>query len=174
MLDKLSALVHWRARAWLILTLLAVSAICLTLTLPPLQEALGGWIEALDAQLFYTAQDALRTVASYGKAAPLWIRIYLTWDVANPILYTSVFSLLISWLFQRGFWPGSQLQMLSLLPAGAGLFDLLENLSIVTLLAAYPARPVAVAWFATICTMAKVGFLGLTRCWRWLGWWRRR
>ena len=160
MLTKLSARFHTWARAWLILALLAAFAVYVYVTLPLLQDAPGGWIESLDAQLPYTPKEAFRTVASYGDAAPFWMRIYLTWDVVNPILYTLVFSLLISWLFQRGFRPGSRLHALNLLPVGAGLFDLLENLSIVTLLATYPARPVAVAWLATVCTMAKTGFLG--------------
>ena len=116
----------------------------------------------MDARFFFTPERAFSTVASYGDAARFWIRIYLTWDIVNPILYTLAFSLLISWLFQRGFKPESKLQMLNVLPAGAGLFDLLENIGIVTLLAIYPAQPVIVAWLSTVCTMIKVSFLGVS------------
>jgi hypothetical protein len=155
-------LFHSWARGWLILALFAVFVVFEAITLPFLQAAPGGDIESLDAQFFYTPEKAFSTVASYGGAARFWIRIYLTWDIVNPILYTLAFSLLISWLFQRSFKPGSKLQKLNVLPVGAGLSDLLENICIVTLLTAYPAQPVGVAWLSTVCTMSKMSFLSLS------------
>jgi hypothetical protein len=68
----------------------------------------------------------------------------------------------MSWLLQRGFKPESMLQRLNVLPVGSGLCDLLKNLCIVTLLAVYPAQPEAVAWLSTICTVGKMGFLGVS------------
>ena len=162
MLSKLSRRLQAWARGWLILALFAVFVAYLALTLPALQAAPVGNIESLDSQFFYTPEQAFSTVTSYADAARFWIRIYLTWDVLNPILYALAFSLSISWLFQRGFKPESKLQRLNLLPVGAGLFDLLENISIVTMLAVYPARPVAVAWLSTLCTMAKVSLLAIS------------
>ena len=162
MLSKLSRLFHYWTRGWLILALFAAFVVYVAVTLPVLQAAPGGNIEALDAQFFYTPENAFSTVASYGDAARFWTRIYLTWDIVNPILYTLAFSLFISWLFQRSFKPESKLQKLNVLPAGAGLFDLLENISIVTLLTVYPTQPVVVAWLSTVCTMIKVSFLGVS------------
>lgn len=160
MLSKLSRLFHSWTRGWLILALFAAFVAFMAVTLPALQAAPGGSIVSLDAQLFYTPEEAFSTVASYGDAAPFWIRMYLTWDIVNPILYTLAFGLLISWLFQRSFKPGSKLQKLNVLPVGAGLFDLLENISIVILLAVYPAQPTVLAWISTICTVSKISFLG--------------
>ena len=162
MLAKISRLFHSWARGWLILALFAAFVVFVAVTLPVLQAAPGGSIVSLDAQLFYTPEKAFSTVASYGDAGRFWIRIYLTWDVVNPILYTLAFSLLISWLFQRSFKPGSKLQNLNVLPVGAGLSDLLENICIVTLLTLHPARPAVVAWLSTVCTMSKMGFLGVS------------
>jgi hypothetical protein len=54
------------------------------------------------------------------------------------------------------------MQQLNVLPLGAGLFDLLENISIVTLLATYPTQLTFVAWLSTLFTMAKIGFLGVS------------
>jgi hypothetical protein len=162
MLSKFSKLFHYWARGWIILVLFAAFVVYVAITLPVLQAAPGGNIQALDAQFFYTPEKAFSTVASYGDAASLWSRLYLTWDIVNPILYTLTFSLFISWLFQRGFKPESKLQKLNVLPAGSGLFDLLENISIVTLLTVYPTQPVVVAWLGTVCTMLKVSFLGLS------------
>lgn len=162
MLSRLSGEVHSWARGWRILALFAAFVVFAAVTLPLLRDAPGGGIVSLDAQFFYTPEEAFSTVASYGDAGRFWIRIYLTWDIVNPVLYTLVFSLLISWLFQRSFEPGSNLQKLNVLPVGAGLFDLLENICIVTLLTVYPAQPAIVAWLSTVCTMAKMSFLGLS------------
>lgn len=162
MLAKLSKRFHSWARGWLILALFLAFVVFVAVTLPALQAAPGGSIVSLDSQLFYTPEEAYSTVASYGDASRFWITIYLTWDIVNPILYTLTFSLLISWLFQRSFKPGSMLQRLNVLPVGAGIFDLLENFSIVTLLASYPTKQTAVAWFSTVCTMGKISFLGVS------------
>ena len=51
---------------------------------------------------------------------------------------------------------------MNVLPVGAGLFDLLENICIVTLLTVYPAQPAVVAWLSTVCTMSKTSFLGMS------------
>jgi hypothetical protein len=160
MLSKLSGLFYSWERGWLILAIFLAFALFEAVTLPLLKAAPGGSIVSLDAQFFYTPEKAFSTVAAYGDAAPFWIRVYLTWDTANPILYALAFSLLISWLFQRGFKPGNKWQRLNLLPVGAGLFDLLENICIVTLLAVYPSQPEPLAWLGTVFTMSKVIFLG--------------
>ena len=162
MLSKLSRLFHSWARGWLILALLATFVVFAAVTLPVLKAAPGGNIVSLDAQFFYTPEKAFSTVASYSDAMHFWISIYLTWDIVNPILYTFAFGLLISWLFQRSFKPGNKLQKLNVLPVAAGIFDLLENICIVTLLAVHPAQPAVVAWLSTVCTMSKVSFLGLS------------
>lgn len=160
MLSKLSRIFHNWARGWFIIVLFAALVVYISVTLPILQAAPGGNIAALDAQFFYTPEKAFLTVASYGDSARLWKRLYLTWDIVTPILYTLAFSLFISWLYQRGFKNESKLQKLNVLPAGAGLFDLLENISIVTLLSVYPSQPVGIAWLSTVCTMIKVSLLG--------------
>lgn len=162
MLPRISGLFHSWARGWLILALFATFVVYLVITLPILQAAPGGAIVSLDAQLFYTPQEAFSTVGSYGDATSFWIRTYLTWDIVNPILYSLAIGLLISWLFQRGFKPESKLQKLNVVPVGAGLFDLLENFSIVILLLTYPAQYTVVAWLSTFFTMSKVVLLGVS------------
>lgn len=159
MVARISELFHSWARGWLILALFAIFVVYVAMTLPVLQAAPGGSIESLDARVFYTPKEAFATVGSYGEARRFWIRIYLTWDIVNPILYTLTFGLLTSWLFQRGFRSNSRLQKLNIVPVGAGLFDLLENLSIIVLLLAYPAQPTIVAWLSTVSTTSKTVFL---------------
>jgi hypothetical protein len=159
MLSRISDLFHAWAKGWLILALAAVFVVYIAVTFPALQAAPGGDIESLDAQMFYTPEEAYATIGSYGEARGSWVWIYLTWDIINPILYTLIFGLLISWLIQRGFKPESRMQKLNLLPLGGGVSDLLENISIIMMLLAYPAQLTIVAWLSTVFTIGKMGFL---------------
>ena len=79
----------------------------------------------------------------------MWL--HLTWDFIIPILGFLFVGLFISWLLQRSFRPGSKLQKLNLLALGS-VFDLLENICLISMMVGYPARPVVVAWLKTIFT----------------------
>jgi hypothetical protein len=159
MLSKLSSRFHTWARGWLILAILVAFVIFAAVTMPGIQAASGD-VEGLDyAKYFYTPDEAFATVASYDAAGRATLRVYyLTGEIVNPILYTSFFILLISWLFQRGFQPESNMQRLNVLPIGALIFDLLENVCIATMLSVYPARPTLVAWLSTVGTTTKYIF----------------
>jgi len=160
MLTKISTRFHRWAQGWRIATLLAVFVVFEGITVPLLRHSPGGTLAPLDARFFYLPAEAYSTVEAYGDARSFWIGAYLTWDVVNPVLYTLLLSLSISWLFQRSVGTQSRLQKLNLVPLGAGLCDILENVSIVTLLGAYPLRLTAIAWLATLLTMSKVAFFG--------------
>jgi hypothetical protein len=142
-------------------------------TVPLLRRAPGGTTEPLDARFFYTAEEAFSTLASYATAKRAWMIAYLTWDAVNPVFYTSILALLISWLFEPVFRPESRMHMLNMLPLAAGAFDLLENLSIVSLLAVYPRRLDVVAWLSTGLTMSKLCLLGASTVLVFVGVYRR-
>jgi hypothetical protein len=90
-------------------------------------------------------------IEKYGEAGrPLYMRIELTADILYPIIYTLFFGLFLSWLFQRGFLPGSPMQKLNVMPVGALVFDLLENMGIISMLTLYPSIPAALAWITMI------------------------
>jgi hypothetical protein len=162
MLVRISHRLDRWARGWLVLALIVAFVAFEAVTLPMLRRAPGGDIVSLDARFFYTPQEAFSTIGSYAAARPFWIRVYLTWDIVNPVLYTLIFALALSWIFQRAFDAGSQIQRMNLLPLGAGLLDLLENACIVALFAIYPAHADIVAWLATVSTMGKVSLLCLS------------
>ena len=73
---------------------------------------------------------------------------------------TLFFSLFITWLFQRGFSPNSNMQKYNVVPFGGWLFDLLENLGIVSMLSVFPSTPAALAWITAIFTLIKWSFAG--------------
>jgi len=160
MLAEASTLFRHLGRGWLILVLLVGFVLFEAVTLPWLQRVPGGSIAPLDARFFYTPDEALSAASAYGDARQFWIRAYLTWDMANPVFYTLILVLVISWLFRQGVAPESWMQRLNVVPIGAGVCDVLENLAIVSLLAGYPVRMSGVAWLSAALTMCKLCFLG--------------
>jgi hypothetical protein len=160
MLATVSVWFRRRAKGRLILGLIGLFAAFEAATVPLLRRAPGGTAQPLDARSFYTAEEAFSTLGSYTPAKGVWISAYLTWDTVNPVLYASILALSISWLLGPVFGPGSRMHKLNLLPLGAGAFDLLENIAIVTLLAVYPRRFDVVAWLSTGFTMGKGCLLG--------------
>jgi hypothetical protein len=159
LLGTFSRRFHTWAKGWLVLVSLAALVGFVALTIPVAQAASGD-TEGLDTRLSYTPETAFATVASYSDTGRATLQVfYLTGDIVNPILYTTFLALLISWLFQRGFDPESRLQILNVVPLGAAVFDLLENVSIVILLSVHPAQPRIVAWLATTGTTLKYLFI---------------
>ncbi|MAT97118.1 MAG: hypothetical protein CL608_08250 [Anaerolineaceae bacterium] len=159
MLTKLSNRFYAGTRGWHILLVFVVLVGWMVVTLPGL-TAVSHNIEGLDTMFFYTPDEAFANVAAYTAEARQAInQFHLTVDVVNPILYTAFLILLISWLFRRGFTPESKVRPLNIMPLGALLFDILENVFITIMMSAYPGQPRLVAWLATASTMAKFGFI---------------
>lgn len=113
----------------------------------------------LDLMFFFTPEQAFNMIEKYGPdGRALYTKIQLTADIIYPIIYTLFFGLLISWLFQRGFKPESNMQRWNAMPVGAWFFDMLENLGIVTMLTMYPAKPAVMAWITMIFGSLKWAF----------------
>ena len=120
-----------------------------------MQHGSGG-VGPIDLQFFYTPEKVFGMIASYSPEVRAAYRIFeLTGDIIYPIVYTLFFALAITWLFQRGFPSDSVIHRYNLVPFGAWLFDLFENLCIVSMLSVYPSTPAALAWASTIFTMIK-------------------
>ena len=164
MLNKLSETLRKYASGWLVLVFLAGEMFFNAVILPNQQakiEAGSGGVGPIDLQLFYTPEKVYSMVAAYGEAGRASYRTFeLTGDIVYPIVYTLFFSLLITWLFQRGFASNSNMQKYNVVPFGGWLFDLLENLGIVTMLSVFPATPAALAWITAIFTLIKWLFAG--------------
>jgi len=161
MLSRLSDHFHTWAKGRLILSVFAALVLFMVITLPLLGLIYPAADEmvSLDDPIFYTAEETFSIVESWddgGRIYQLWF--HLTWDFIFPILGFLFVGLSTSWLLQRGFRPGSKLQRLNLLALGS-VFDLLENICLVSMIVVYPAQPVVVAWLKTIFTMSKYGFM---------------
>ena len=164
MLNKLSETLKKYANGWLVLVFLAGEIFFNAVVLPGQQakiEAGSGGTGPIDLQLFYTPEKVFGMIASYSPEVRSSYRTFeMTGDILYPIVYTLFFSLLITWLFQRGFASNSNMQKYNVVPFGMWLFDLLENIGIVTMLSVYPATPVIVAWLSAKFTLIKWLFAG--------------
>jgi len=159
MLNKLSEALKKYANGWLVLGLLAVWIAFNAVIMPGQQaklEAGSGGMGPIDLQIFYTPENVYRMIASYGAEVRASYRLFeLTGDIIYPIVYTLFFALAITWLFQRGFASTSNMHKYNVAPLGAWLFDLFENLGIVTMLSVFPSTPAALAWITAIFTLTK-------------------
>jgi len=166
MLNKISETLKKFANGWLVTVFMAGEVFFNAVILPRQQAkmmAASGGTGPIDLQLFYTPDKVYSMVASYGEAGRADYRLFeLTGDILYPIVYTLFFSLLITWLFQRGFPSKSTMQSWNVMPFGAWLFDLLENLGVVGMISAYPSTPSLLAWLSTLATLIKWLFAGVS------------
>lgn len=119
-------------------------------------EAASAGSGSPDTSLFYAPDDLTGMAEAYGEAGRVeYVRARWTFDLAFPLVYGFFYLTSISWLFGKGFRPDSRWQLANLVPIGAIIFDLLENMATSVVMARYPqASPLAAAlapWF----TLAK-------------------
>ncbi len=162
MLNTLSQTLRKYLNGWLVLLFLAGEVFFNAVYLPGVQaelQAFSGGNGPIDLLFFYTPDTVYSMVDSYGEEGRAYYRLHeLTIDVIYPIVYTLFFTFLITWLFRRGYPPASGMHKYNVVPFGAFLFDMLENICIVIMLSVHPSQPALVAWLGTIITMIKWGF----------------
>lgn len=159
MLQNISNRFYAWAKGWLVLVLLVLDVFFAGLVMPligGLMQGGQGGIQPLDLMMFQTPDKLFAMIEKYGESTRIFYRnAELTADIIYPIVYLFFFSLAISWLFQRGFAPTSSMRKLNVVPVGAFIFDLLENLTIVTLLSMFPSQPIALGWLLFLFTSIK-------------------
>ena len=147
------------AKGWLIFFLLVIDVFFMSYLLPTVGASItrnSTSAVPIDLMFFYTPQTVYKLIAEYGDAARETYRsIALTIDIEHQVVYTLLFSLLITWLFQKGYDSKSKMQKYNVVPMGAFAADLLENFGIITMLSIHPSTPAIVAWLTTFFTMTK-------------------
>lgn len=115
----------------------------------------------LDLKLFYSPAQAYATLTAYGEQGRALYRIVeLTGDLLFPIIYTLLLTLSSSLLFKQAFSPDSRLQRLPLYIYPVWLFDLLENICIVTLVSRFPNQLPGLVYVTQLFTLLKFAFAG--------------
>jgi hypothetical protein len=164
MLNNISDRFYKWTKGWLVLVLLVLDVFFSGFLLPLIQGIMQdgqGGVTPLDLMMFSTPAEIFAMIARYDIA--FYRSVEITVDIIYPIVYLFFFGLLISWLFQRGYASNSPMRKLNVLPVGAWFFDLLENITIVSLLSLYPnSQPTGLAWVLIILTHIKWLFAGAT------------
>jgi hypothetical protein len=169
MLNAISQKLHAWTTGWRVFLLFIADVVMMGYIMPVssaiLALAANNSVLPLDLMFLYTPAEAFAMIEKYGPAGrALYIKIELSVDIIFPIVYTLFLGLLISWLFQRAFKPDSKMQKWNVAPVGAWLFDLLENIGIVTMLSLYPSQPELLAWLTMLLGLVKWALLFLSIC----------
>jgi hypothetical protein len=165
MLNRLQQLILRLANGRAILILLtAVIALRVVMGIPndpfglnPHLARLGG-AAILDMQIGYTPDDAyalLEALEPDGRRA--YTAMLIGGDMLFPISYSLLFAAIAAWLLARVAPPDHWAQKLSLIALIGGVSDIAENLSILTMIAAFPQRLEGVAWFSSWIKVTKFG-----------------
>ena len=111
-------------------------------------------VGVIDLTFGFNPQKTLSMVADYGELGrEYYAQTEMTTDVLYPIVYTLLFCIILTLLFRnKTYQPFS---FINLLPLGALVFDLLENITIVTLLKSFPNSSEIVAILCEIFKMLK-------------------
>jgi len=166
-LNKISETFHaWAKGRWVILMFLAdllMMGYIMPVAAGIMALAANNSVLPLDLMFFYTPEKAFEMLDKYGEAGrAIYLKIELSADIIYPIIYTLFYALLISWLFQRGFKPESNMQKWNVMPVGAWLFDLLENVGTVSMVSMYPSKPAILAWITMLFGSIKWLFALIT------------
>ena len=160
MLNAISQKFYTWTTGWRVIVLLILDGLMMGYIMPLASAimalAANNSVLPLDLMFFYTPAKAFAMIEKYAEAGrAVYLKIELTADILYPIIYTLFYGLLVSWLFQRAFKPGSKIQKYNVVPVGAWFFDLLENVGIVSMLVIYPSQPAALAWLTMIVGSLK-------------------
>lgn len=144
---------------WVVILAVVLMVLFMIVVLPDqarkAEEASGG-NGSPDTSLVYTPQELLDLAASYGEAGrQAYLYARWTFDLAFPLVYGFFFITTLSWLFARGFKPGSRWQLANLVPLIAVVFDLLENTATSIVMARFPQPASLAAWLAPLFTLVK-------------------
>ena len=99
------------------------------------------------------AMELLKSLGPEGRNAYLTIQIPI--DLVYPAMFGVSYALMITWILQQGLPKHSKMYSLAFVPLFAGLFDYLENASIVAMLYAFPDVSENLVTSASSFTIAK-------------------
>ncbi|MDX9991667.1 MAG: hypothetical protein RBS68_06400 [Anaerolineales bacterium] len=157
MIVKLSDFLDRVAKPWLILVSFLVMVAMIGYFLPGAQarmEANGGG--PIDLMMFPTPAAVLAGIAALNaEGRAFYLLVELTYDIVYPISYMLFYGLALTFLLNRITAPGSIARRLNLLPVVAFVFDMLENVGVISLLVSFPAQSAALAGFVSVVNSVK-------------------
>ncbi len=160
MMQKFTRFLLQRGTFWvaLLATIILIGLLDLPLTfmsVPVISQQTGG-LPLLDMRAGYTAQDVMalfQAMPASARMAYQWM--HLTLDLLFPLAYAVFFAAVIASALSRVYGKDSVKIRWAYLAFLSGGFDLLENFSIVALLAIYPNTSPFLANLAGVFTLVK-------------------
>lgn len=123
-----------------------------------LKEISGG-TGVLDMEILYTPDQAHAFLAAMGEAGRAFdLTHVIPIDLFVPFFYALFLSTFITWLLHRWLPVESGWHRLNVIPVAGAVFDYLENLGIIAMLLAWPARMPEIAQFTMASTLLKFSF----------------
>jgi len=156
-------------RPWVIFILLGICLLImvifntreLAISSLALQQTAGG-LTILDTRLVYGLADVDQLLKALGAEGRTAYQItHLTLDLVFPIAYSLFFAGASLWFTGKLGLSISQKKRIAMLLLLAGAFDLLENFSIMGLVAAYPSQVPALALASQLFTLIKFGLFAI-------------
>jgi hypothetical protein len=147
------------SKGWVALITLVIFILFTALVLPrqtSTAESNTGDDWTPDLSFYYTGDDLHQLAKAYGEdGRAAYIHARFTFDLIWPLVYMVFLTTGISWLFRKGFAPGSVWHLSNLVPLFGMMFDYLENIATSLVMARYPTPTSVIAAFAPIFTMVK-------------------
>lgn len=138
---------------------MAVYLLMLSVTIPRVQSY------APETALFdlspagYTHAQALTLLESLGRAGrDAYLFPQLAIDFVYPGLFAICFSLMVIWLYSKRVRPDSKWLNLAVIPVLGGLFDYIENILIIRMIASFPDITAGLVSAASGATLLKSAF----------------
>lgn len=108
--------------------------------------------------LGYSYSQAIELLIALGlEGRNTYLSIQLPLDFIYPGLFAVSYSLLITWVFKHYLSNDSKFYLIAFIPIIAGVFDYLENISIIVMLNSYPNISVNLVNISSAFTIVKSG-----------------
>lgn len=102
------------------------------------------------------AVSLLEVLGPEGRSMYLYRQLPM--DFVYPGLFAISYSLLLTWVFIKGYASDSKLFYFTVIPFFGGLFDYLENICIIQMIKSYPTVPHGLVNVSSTFTIFKSGF----------------
>ena len=104
----------------------------------------------------YSHQHAILLLETLGETGRnVYLYQQLPIDFIYPGLFAISYSLLLVWLFSKSIPAGSKIFFLAWVPVFAGIFDYLENISIISMIRSFPALSQELVGIASTFSILK-------------------
>ncbi|MBU0729414.1 MAG: hypothetical protein KKE17_12865 [Proteobacteria bacterium] len=107
----------------------------------------------------YSHEYALSLLETLGKdGRSLYLHLQLPLDFIYPGLFAISHSLLLTWIFNKGYAADSKIFYFAAIPFLGGFFDYLENICIIVMIKSYPNVPHELVNVSSTFTLLKSVF----------------